>query len=114
MSTRYRADEWAIWLEEYRQSGLTVKEFCALIEVSVATFYNWQRKLGKQSQNEIQHSENAGSLIEANFSEVFLSDPLVADAVEIQLPAGASVTLPNDVDSLRPMLQVLAQIGAGS
>ena len=111
MPTRYRADEWAIWLEEHRQSGLSVKEFCELLEVSVATFYNWQRKLGKQSQNEIQHSRKAGSLIEANFSEVFLSDPL---AVEIQLPAGASVTLPNDVDSLRPMLQVLAQIGAGS
>ena len=45
MSTRYTKSEWKVWLEEYRQSGLSVKEFSELIEVSVATFYNWQRKL---------------------------------------------------------------------
>ncbi len=113
MSTRYCEAEWVVWLEEYRQSGLPVKEFCELIEVSVATFYNWQRKLGKQAQSETQHSKNAGSLIEADFSEVFLSPPR-GGTVEIQLPAGASVTLANDVDSLRPMLQALFQIGAES
>jgi transposase len=41
MSTQYRADEWAVWLEEHLQSGLSVKEFCELIEVSLTTFYNW-------------------------------------------------------------------------
>ncbi len=68
MSTQYRADEWAVWLEEHRQSGLSVKEFCELIEVSVATFYNWQRKLGKQAQVEIQHGENVGSLNGTSFT----------------------------------------------
>ena len=112
MSTRYSADEWAIWLAEYRQSDLSVKEFCELIEVSVATFYNWQRKLSNQTQSGSQHVETTASLIETNFSEVFLAN--VLDTVEIRLPAGASVKLPTDIDSLRPVLQVLAQIGADS
>ncbi|QEG24069.1 IS66 family insertion sequence element accessory protein TnpA [Mariniblastus fucicola] len=49
MSTRYTRADWQVWLEEYRQSGLSVKQFCELIEVSVATFYNWQRKVHRGS-----------------------------------------------------------------
>lgn len=113
MSTRYRVDEWAVWLDEYRQSGLSVKEFCELIEVSVGTFYNWQRKLKAQTEIRFDDAEPTGAPIETPFSEVFLPNTLES-TVEIRLPAGASVTLPNDVDSLRPMLQVLVQIGAES
>jgi hypothetical protein len=31
MSTRYTESEWQVWLEEYGQSGLSVKEFSELI-----------------------------------------------------------------------------------
>lgn len=106
-------DEWAVWLDEYRQSGLSVKEFCELIEVSVGTFYNWQRKLKTQTEIRIEGVEPTGSLIEAPFSEVFLSGSLDA-TVGIRLPAGASLKLPNEAGKLRPVLQVLAEIGSES
>lgn len=114
MSTRYSAEEWLVWLEEYRQSGLSVKQFCDLLEVSVATFYNWQRKLRKQPANDVTDQAAPCSLIEASFSEVLLPQPLSGERIEVQLPAGASVSLSNNVDSLRPILQVLAEIGNDS
>lgn len=113
MSTRYSLDEWAVWLDEYRQSGLSVKEFSELIEVSVGTFYNWKRKLKTQTEIRIDDAEPTGALIETPFSEVLLPNTLES-TVEIRLPAGASVKLPNDTDALRPILQVLAEIGAKS
>jgi len=117
MSTRYSAEEWLVWLEEYRQSGLSVKQFCDLLEVSVATFYNWQRKLRKQPANDVTDQAAPCSLIEASFSEVLLPqslEPFSGDRIEVQLPAGASVSLSNNADSLRPILQVLAEIGNDS
>jgi len=38
--------EWVTRLRQYEKSGLTVGEFCDWLGVSVATFYNWRRKLG--------------------------------------------------------------------
>ena len=109
MSTRYTESEWKVWLEEYRQSGLSVKEFSELIEVSVATFYNWQRKL--------RQSADAGVTSIAtpvHFVEAFLPPSVVNDHIEIRLPAGASISVPNEVSSLKPILQTLAEIGANS
>jgi transposase-like protein len=118
MSTRYTRTEWQVWLEEYRQSDLSVKQFCELIEVSVATFYNWQRKL-KQSAfaatdaqpTVVSETALAPSF---NFVEALVPRALASDHVEIRLPAGASISLPNEVSSLKPILQTLAEIGANS
>ncbi len=36
-------------LEEYEKSGFTVKEFCEVSEIHEATFYSWQKKYAKAS-----------------------------------------------------------------
>ena len=109
MSTRYTKSEWKAWLEEYRQSGLSVKEFSELIEVSVATFYNWQRKLRQSADAGV-----ASIATPVHFVEAFLPPSVVSDHIEIRLPAGASISVPNEVSSLKPILQTLAEIGANS
>ncbi|QEG22768.1 hypothetical protein MFFC18_26510 [Mariniblastus fucicola] len=38
MSTRYAAEERCRWFEEFRESDLSVKQFCEVIEALVATF----------------------------------------------------------------------------
>ena len=109
MSTRYTESEWKVWLEEYRQSGLSVKEFSELIEVSVATFYNWRRKLRQSADAGV-----ASIATPVHFVEAFLPPSVVSDHIEIRLPAGASISVPNEVSSLKPILQTLAEIGANS
>ena len=118
MSTRYTRAEWQVWLEEYRQSGLSVKQFCELIEVSVATFYNWQRKL-KQPASAAGDAPPAGVSETAlapsvNFVEAFVPLAAVSEHVEIRLPAGATISLANEASSLKPILQVLTEIEAES
>ncbi len=40
----------AILINEFQQSNLTIKEFCAKKEIAVSTFYEWKNKLkGKAS-----------------------------------------------------------------
>ena len=114
MSTRYTRTEWQVWLEEYRQSDLSVKQFCELIEVSVATFYNWQRKLRQSADASTGTSGVASIATPVHFVEAFVPASVVSDHIEIRLPAGASISVPNEVSSLKPILQTLADIGANS
>ena len=112
MSRRDTESEWQVWLEEYRQSDLSVKHFCELIEVSVATFYNWQRKL--RQPTDVRGSSETSLATPVHFVEAFIPASVVSEHIEIRLPAGASVSLPNEVSSLKPLLQTLAEIGANS
>ena len=41
----YRAQTWAMLIQESRTSGLTNKEFCEQRGISEKSFYYWQRKL---------------------------------------------------------------------
>jgi hypothetical protein len=49
-----------------------------------------------------------------HFVEALLPPSAVSDHIEIRLPEGASISLPNEVSSLKPILQTLAEIGANS
>ena len=66
----------AVWLEEFRQSDLSVKHFCELIEVSVATFYNWQRKL--RQPTDVRGSSETSLAAPVHFVEAFISTKLNA------------------------------------
>ena len=41
----YRAQSWAMLIQESKPSGLTNKEFCEQRGISEKSFYYWQRKL---------------------------------------------------------------------
>ena len=41
----YRAQTWAMLIQESKASGLTNKEFCEQRGISEKSFYYWQRKL---------------------------------------------------------------------
>ena len=41
----YRAQTWAMLIQECKSSGLTNKEFCEQRGISEKSFYYWQRKL---------------------------------------------------------------------
>ena len=44
----YRAQQWAMLIQECKGSGMTNKEFCIQRGVSEKSFYYWQRKLREQ------------------------------------------------------------------
>lgn len=104
--------EWQVWLEEYRQSDLSVKQFCEFVEVSVAAFYNWQRKF--RHPPDVRASSETSLATPVYFVEAFISASVVSDHIEIRLHAGGSVSLRNEVSSLKLILQALVEIGANS
>lgn len=96
MRKRYSADQWAAWLEEFGQSGLSVAQFCQRIGVGQNSFYFWQRKLKTATDSEVQ------------FVPVVIQE---TRQVSIEFPCRAVLRVDNQVDSLRPVLQVLAELG---
>ena len=96
MRKRHSADQWAAWLEEFSHSGLSVAEFCKRIDVGQNSFYFWRRKLKTATGNLKDH---------------FV--PVVVQAtsqVAIEFSCRAVLRVDNQIESLRPVLQVLAEL----
>lgn len=98
MRQRFSAPQWAKWFEEFDNSGLTVKEFCRRKHVSQNAFYQWRRRL-----NLPLPTKDHGLFVPVALQ--------VENEVQIEMPCGAIVRLPNDPNSLRPVLETLLQIG---
>ena len=96
----YRAQTWAMLIQECNNSGLTKREFCQQRGISEKSFYYWLRKLRSQM------AEAAGpQLIQLDPA------PVTEDMLHIQY-RGAELKLPAGVDmeavaALLRSLQVL-------
>ena len=91
---RYSAEQWAAWFEEFDAGDFTIAEFCRLKGVGVNSYYLWRRKLP------VVASEPAFVSVEVD----------TTDVVQITLPGGATLRVPNHAEALRPVLEVLAAI----
>jgi hypothetical protein len=87
---------WRSRLRRFKTSGLTVMEFCDVEEISVASFYQWRKRLA---------AERVDSGPSLPFVPVHVS-PAAVSAVEIHLPNGARVCLPGgDAEVLRVAIE---------
>ena len=83
----YRAQTWAMLIQECNNSGLTKREFCQQRGISEKSFYYWLRKLRSQM------AEAAGPQL------VQLEPPAISDdmlqiqyrGAELKLPAGVDI-----------------------
>ena len=82
----YRAQSWAMVIQECSSSGLSNREFCRQRGISEKTYYYWLRKLRSQM------AETAGP-------QLVQLDPAVVpdDVLQIQF-RGAELKLPSGVD----------------
>lgn len=111
---RHSAEQWAVWIDEQRESGQTIAAFCDLIGVSENSFYVWRRKLRAEGR---VTSGRVTSLSKASPSESFVSLSIVESGgtghrIEIELPCGAVVRVPGDEPLIRQTLEVLLEFGA--
>ena len=82
----YRAQTWAILLQECRASGMTNKDFCAQRGVSEKSFYYWQRKLRAQ-------------IVEATSPQLVPLEPPAGSEDQLYIQyRGAELKLPVGVD----------------
>ncbi len=128
MARHYSAEQWAVWVGEQRDSELSVAEFCEWIGVSLNSFYRWRQKLevgGRLPAGEELARDGLARKRQAVSDEtrrpltrkgLMSSEPrfvpltvLTSPAVEISLPCGAVVRVPNDDRSLRRVLGMLLE-----
>ena len=92
--------QWRRWINDWRASGLSVRDFCARHGLATASFYNWRRALERRVAEE----------------PAFVPVQVVADAVpaqasalEVVLVDGRAVRVAPGFDAatLRQLLAVL-------
>lgn len=101
----YSAEQWRVWFAEFKQSKLTVERFCKSIGVSVPSFYKWRRKLREDYAEEF--TEDSAQSIHS-----FVPVTVTTSQLEVLFPGGVLVRVTNDKDSLRPLVELMLEIGA--
>ena len=113
--------EWAERIRRRRESGLTVAEFCEWEGVSVASFYNWQKKLrGTKSRRQsvelvTPEGRSQRSLQKASFLPVHVmqagTTTAPATRIEIQLTNGVRVFIPiSDFQTVENIIAVASRL----
>ena len=96
----YRAQTWAMLIQECNNSGLTKREFCQQRGISEKSFYYWLRKLRSQ-------------MAEAAGPQLVQLDPRVVsnDMLQIQY-RGAELKLPTgvDIDAVASLLRSIQSL----
>ena len=97
---KYRAQTWAMLIQECNNSGLTKREFCQQRGISEKSFYYWLRKLRSQ-------------MAEAAGPQLVQLDPRVVsnDMLQIQY-RGAELKLPTgvDIDAVAALLRSIQSL----
>ena len=93
----YRAQNWAMLIQECNNSGLTRREFCQQRGISEKSFYYWLRKLRSHM------AESSGPQL-VQLDPV----PMQQDMLEIQY-RGAELKLPAgvDIDTVSALLRAI-------
>ena len=96
----YRAQQWAMVVQECRSSGLTNREYCRQRGISEKSFYYWLRKCRGQM------AEAAGPQIVQLESPVISTDMLQIQyrGAELRLPAGV------DMDAVSALLRSIQSL----
>lgn len=96
----YRAQTWAMLIQECNNSGLTKREFCQQRGISEKSFYYWLRKLRSQ-------------MAEAAAPQLVQIDPVHVqnDMLQIQY-RGAELKLPSgvDIDAVAALLRSIQSL----
>ena len=96
----YRAQTWAMLIQECNKSGLTKREFCQQRGISEKSFYYWLRKLRSQI------AEAAGpQLVHLDHA------PVAEDMLQIQY-RGGELKLPAgvDIDAVAALLRSIQSL----
>lgn len=100
--------KWAAWrlrLRDFDRGNATVGEFCRRAGVSVATFYQWRRKLGSATAPTASAASGGQAVKGLSFLPVEIT---ARSAVEVLLPGGARVTIPcHDHEAIRTVMTSL-------
>ena len=84
---------WAMVLETFKSSGLSVRRFCKQEGLSEPSFYSWRKRLSEQETSGLQKVPPQPE------SFIQVSMPSVKSGVlELVLASGHTLRIPSDID----------------
>ena len=96
---------WKLRLREFDREDMTVAEFCRRAGVSVASFYQWRRKLKPATTPQSCVATRGRAVKGPSFLPVAITG---GAHVEVWLPSGARLTVPgHDHEALRTVMAAL-------
>ena len=104
---RYSRTQWQQWLVEHARSNQSVRQFCGQRDLPENSFYRWRKILNWETP-----SPSANTVYgDSKFVQLEIA---TTAAVEIRLPCGAVISTAAGTSVLKPLLQVLLQLGERS
>jgi hypothetical protein len=105
---------WRERLVRFRDTGLSIAEFCRREQVAETSFYRWRKRVNGSAKNVRCISPSSAPMTaprnsRQSFRELSLPTAPPAGLVEIELPSGAIVRLPDG----RPEVLLAAIQAAG-
>jgi len=92
-----RRQQWALVIQEHRESGLTVREFCRTHEIKEKTFYYWQRRLREAVCENLALGGETAMMPAPSFTEVRIPvENSCKDVIRVRLD-DAEVEIGGDV-----------------
>lgn len=70
VTNEYRLSQWAQVMQERRNSGQSVKEFCERSEISRNAYFYWQKKLRNAACTELAKAEEAKSIVPGGWMQL--------------------------------------------
>jgi len=92
---RRKAEAWLNLVRDYKQSGQSMKEFCAAHQINPVSLKNWKYRFKRQRQ-EVAVVNNV-----ANFAPVRIDNelnPIGASAIKVELRSNIKIIVPNNFD----------------
>lgn len=103
MRRNYSREQWSEWLLEQRASGLAISEFCNQKGIPEGSFYHWRKKLEKESEAILAREPRKPTFVPISV--------IGTGSLEIALPCGATIRLPDDEVMLGRVLKLLLDLG---
>jgi len=106
---------WRLLLSQWRQSGLTVRDFCAQHGVQEASFYAWRRQLAQRDRQRRRTIGSpprpAGAAASAFVELAIATDASTPAAIELVVAGGRLLRVrPGfDAELLRRLVRVLEE-----
>jgi hypothetical protein len=99
---------WQARIDAQASSGLSIAQFCEQHDCSVASFYQWKRKLAASNASDASDKPQHGAIHPSPFQQLRTKPVLPGPAwIELSLPSGAIVRVPADqLDALELILRL--------
>ncbi|MGI6731721.1 MAG: IS66 family insertion sequence element accessory protein TnpA [Anaerovoracaceae bacterium] len=98
VAKEYRLSQWAQVIQERRNSGQSVKDFCQMSGISKNAYFYWQRKLREAACTEFSITEEPKVVVPGGWMQLESKpEPCVKDSLEIEI-SSCRITVTKETD----------------